>query len=367
MALPQRPTPTLTEYGQSLDAQLAEMCATMSNEQEKEDVKRDEVHKAVRALQRPLTRAQQGLRNGDFEAATGALESVWTTLAATPAELMPSKPSRNNQLSSVLEDIVWCQGYLGEPGRDHTPRSPPAPLAPHSTRRACHHSPDFFQNGRLITMASLSERVDVFDDAEYLGGVIQLAQELGNYAVGQAISKDTASIQLCRDLVEALSGVLIAFDFRNGPLRRKYDSVKYAIKRLEDLLYEQSLLADAPPAKRARIEQADGRASTAAADGADAEGGEAKTEAEPTGMVDAAEFDAIRQRMEDFDAAREKVRKKIPPRRTMASQIKSPHCDTTFPPFSTATQLQTSTPPHFHTPSPLERHHTISPLHSQGD
>ena len=38
-----------------------------------------------------------------------ALETVWKTLAETPAELMPPKPSRNNQLSSVLEDMVWCQ------------------------------------------------------------------------------------------------------------------------------------------------------------------------------------------------------------------------------------------------------------------
>lgn len=48
---------------------------------------------------------------------------------------------------------------------------------------------------------------------------------------------------------------LIKFDFRNGPLRKKYDSVKYAVRRLETLLYELSLTratevgaADAPAA-----------------------------------------------------------------------------------------------------------------------
>lgn len=45
------------------------------------------------------------------------------------------------------------------------------------------------------------------------------------------------------------------FDFRNGPLRKKYDSVKYAVRRLETILYELSLTratevgaGDAPPA-----------------------------------------------------------------------------------------------------------------------
>lgn len=48
---------------------------------------------------------------------------------------------------------------------------------------------------------------------------------------------------------------LIKFDFRNGPLRKKYDSVKYAVRRLETILYELSLTratevgaGDAPPA-----------------------------------------------------------------------------------------------------------------------
>jgi hypothetical protein len=31
---------------------------------------------------------------------------------------------------------------------------------------------------------------------------------------------------------------LIKFDFKNGPLRQKYDGVKYAVKKLENILYE---------------------------------------------------------------------------------------------------------------------------------
>lgn len=34
-------------------------------------------------------------------------------------------------------------------------------------------------------------------------------------------------------MVEAISGELIQFDFRNGPLRKKYDSIKYNLRKLE--------------------------------------------------------------------------------------------------------------------------------------
>ena len=53
----------------------------------------------------------------------------------------------------------------------------------------------------------------------------------------------------CRDVVDALMGIFLKFDFRNGALRKKYDALKYTLKKMENTLYELSL-SDA--AKRAR-------------------------------------------------------------------------------------------------------------------
>lgn len=44
-----------------------------------------------------------------------------------------------------------------------------------------------------------------------------------------------------RDLTEGLMGQFLQFDFRNGSLRKKYDSLKYVLKNLENTLYELSL------------------------------------------------------------------------------------------------------------------------------
>jgi hypothetical protein len=40
---------------------------------------------------------------------------------------------------------------------------------------------------------------------------------------------------------------MLEFDFRNGPLRKKYDVLKYALKSIEDIVYEMSLLDDSIP------------------------------------------------------------------------------------------------------------------------
>ena len=89
-----------------------------------------------------------------------------------------------------------------------------------------------------------------------------LAQDLSRYGLGRATVRDVASVQAAQDLVAHVQTFLLQIDFRNGPLRRKYDGVKYCLAALERLLYElavtdgsqASTLADSssPPAKKAR-------------------------------------------------------------------------------------------------------------------
>jgi len=48
-------------------------------------------------------------------------------------------------------------------------------------------------------------------------------------------------VEKTRDIIENIFGELVQFDFRNSDLRRKYDSVKYNLKKVENLLCELSL------------------------------------------------------------------------------------------------------------------------------
>lgn len=50
------------------------------------------------------------------------------------------------------------------------------------------------------------------------------------------------AVRVCRDLVDAMLGEMLQFDLRNGALRKKYDGLKYTLRKLENVLYELSLL-----------------------------------------------------------------------------------------------------------------------------
>lgn len=104
------------------------------------------------------------------------------------------------------------------------------------------------------------------------------------------------SISICLQLVRGLNGKMLEFDFRNGPLRRKYDGLKYAVKAIEDIYFELSL-QDA-----FRKEADEGEPDPKRPRGTDfAEDGAVASQS----LFNAAEFDAIRTNMEAFDKCRE--------------------------------------------------------------
>ncbi|KIY95267.1 Translin [Monoraphidium neglectum] len=76
---------------------------------------------------------------------------------------------------------------------------------------------------------------------EYLGGVLDMTGELNRYAIAQATKRDSAAVALCRDLVEGLMGQFLQLDMKNGSLRKKFDGLKYTLKKLENTMYELSL------------------------------------------------------------------------------------------------------------------------------
>lgn len=115
---------------------------------------------------------------------------------------------------------------------------------------------------------------------------------------------------MCLGVVTELNAKMLEFDFRNGPLRRKYDGLKYALRNIEDILFELSLQSPvdgtpspaagpdecASPTKRMRLEEGAAAGST--------------SPAESEGVfrfIDAAELDCIRARMDEYDQLRELV------------------------------------------------------------
>lgn len=138
----------------------------------------------------------------------------------------------------------------------------------------------FFLTGRLAAPSSIG----TCNDEEYLGATLGFSQELARYAVACAVENDMHSISICRQLLVQLNTKMLEFDFRNGQLRRKYDGLKYALKKLEDVSYELSLVAepDGNPLKKMKLEAEDS-------------------------LICDAEMEQIRERMEVYDKLREEL------------------------------------------------------------
>ena len=106
----------------------------------------------------------------------------------------------------------------------------------------------FLSFGTLLPPSKLPKGLS---DEEYLNGVMSFSnQTLPRYAVGRAIERDASAVRLCNALVSDMFEALAEFDFRNGPVRRKFDGVKYAVRKTENLLYELAVTDMEPKAKR---------------------------------------------------------------------------------------------------------------------
>lgn len=90
----------------------------------------------------------------------------------------------------------------------------------------------FIKHKRIPT--SVEVKVGV---AEYLLGLCDLTGELGRKAVNEAIKNNHKIVYEIKELVTEIYGEFLKFDLRNGELRKKSDSIKWNLKKLEDLMF----------------------------------------------------------------------------------------------------------------------------------
>jgi len=92
---------------------------------------------------------------------------------------------------------------------------------------------NFIKNGKLINL-------DV-KPTHYILGLCDLPGELVRKAVFLAGKGKVEEVIKIKDLVDEIYGELLKFDFRENEIRRKFDSIKYDLRKLEDLVLDLKL------------------------------------------------------------------------------------------------------------------------------
>jgi predicted translin family RNA/ssDNA-binding protein len=92
---------------------------------------------------------------------------------------------------------------------------------------------EFMQTGKILAYSQ-----ELGDHENYLMGLCDLSGELVRKAINSSIKENYKVALAIRQTVDELYTELSKIDFKNGELRRKYDGIKYDLKKMDDLVFE---------------------------------------------------------------------------------------------------------------------------------
>jgi predicted translin family RNA/ssDNA-binding protein len=91
----------------------------------------------------------------------------------------------------------------------------------------------FVTDGKLIS----NEDIDV-DAENYLLGICDLTGELARRAVFCVVNDKFKEVTKIQSFVETIHNEFLEFELRNGEIRKKSDSIKWNMKKIEEIMYD---------------------------------------------------------------------------------------------------------------------------------
>ena len=95
---------------------------------------------------------------------------------------------------------------------------------------------EFVKNKKIPTKASLGVSAE-----DYLSGLCDLTGELVRKAIYDVIHRKFDEAERIKELVHDIYGEFLKLHLRNGELRKKSDSIKWNLKKLEEVMYDISM------------------------------------------------------------------------------------------------------------------------------
>tara|TARA_Y100000310_G_scaffold345160_1_gene462266 strand:+ start:6512 stop:7066 length:555 start_codon:yes stop_codon:yes gene_type:complete len=90
---------------------------------------------------------------------------------------------------------------------------------------------EFMKNKRI----PLREELNV-ETEDYLCGLCDLTGELVRKSVDEVIKNNMTNVVEIKELLDSIYGKFLMFNLRNGELRRKMDSIKWNLKKVEEVI-----------------------------------------------------------------------------------------------------------------------------------
>ncbi len=177
----------------------------LKKEIETTDAKREELIAQSRSILLQSKKAIYAMQRGD----TGAAATIVADMKKAVAVI--SKFSQEASYASAVKPAI--QEYV---------------------EAACFN--EFIRTGKLLPSDELGVSAE-----NYIAGLCDVSGEIIRKAVNAAINDDAKTVASAKSYIEALYYGLMQFEFRNGELRRKFDGLKYDLKKMEDLVLSLKL------------------------------------------------------------------------------------------------------------------------------
>ncbi|KAJ7366862.1 Translin [Mycena albidolilacea] len=117
---------------------------------------------------------------------------------------------------------------------------------------------EYLRHGSLLSLPRASEILGIDEEwkdrfslpvEDYLHGVISVVNELSRYAINAVtLGQFEEPVRISSFVKEIFSGFTM-LNLKNDSLRRRFDSLKYDLKKIEEVVYDVSLRKLVPPAQ----------------------------------------------------------------------------------------------------------------------
>ncbi|MFW5865554.1 MAG: translin family protein [Nanoarchaeota archaeon] len=188
----------------NIKKELAQIKKTL----EADDENREQIVKISRDIVRPSKHAIHALHRDEYDKAKGLLDTARTSIEKAYQLIDKSHFNTVGAFGAGVEEYVEATSY-------HL----------------------FLTERRLPARDDLGLSFKIPQD-KYLLGLCDLPGELARKAVLYAIEDDKGKVAEIHAVIEQMVEALLQFDFRSGEYRKKIESVKYQLTKVQDILYD---------------------------------------------------------------------------------------------------------------------------------
>eukprot|EP00033_Pygsuia_biforma_P004395 GCRY01004817.1.p1 GENE.GCRY01004817.1~~GCRY01004817.1.p1 ORF type:complete len:237 (-),score=14.17 GCRY01004817.1:124-744(-) len=100
---------------------------------------------------------------------------------------------------------------------------------------------------KQLDIASMSSEHVFLPLNDYLVGLCDLPSVIIRYTLNKVIRNDYSSVYCAHEFITALFSSFKLLNLKNDHLRRRFDSIKYEAKRIEEIVYDLVLRKILPP------------------------------------------------------------------------------------------------------------------------